>query len=319
MVADASHPIVWLRHGRQRLGLVPSLGGSAAAWQLERAEGLLDLWRPWDGATADLYRMASFPMVPWSNRISGGGFEAAGEFHPMRPNRAGEPYPIHGDGWLQAWQLDSLADDTATMTLQSRHFDGNPYHYQASQHFRLVEDGLDQTLEVRHLGPSPMPYGLGVHPWFMRTAATRIVAPVQGVWLCGSDPLPTRHTEQIPQDWDLGRGAPAFGSFVDNAYTGWGGQARIEWPEHRLQLSLAMPDFIEDGGAAHHYCLMYRPTEGPAFCFEPITQPIDAFHLEGRPGLRTLAPGETLKMRIQWRIEPLEAEAARGDEAARAR
>ncbi|VTU16369.1 putative aldose-1-epimerase [Variovorax sp. PBL-H6] len=305
MSANPAHPVVWLRHDRQRLGLVPSLGGSVAAWQIERAEGPFDLWRPWDGATPDLYRTASFPMVPWSNRISGGGFEAAGEFQPVRPNRAGEPYPIHGDGWLQGWQLDGLADDAATMTLQSRRFDDNPYEYEASQHFRLVDGGLDQTLEVRHLGQAPLPYGLGVHPWFMRTAGTRVVAPVQGVWLCGSDPLPTRHTQDLPQDWDLRRGAPAFGSFVDNAYTGWGGHARIEWPEHGLQLSLAMPDFAQDGGAERHYCLMYRPRDGDAFCFEPITQPIDAFHLQGRPGLRTLQSGQTLKMRMQWRVRAL--------------
>jgi aldose 1-epimerase len=306
-MATPLHPIVWLRRGAQRLGLVPTLGGSVAAWQLERAQGLLDLWRPWDGVTADLYRMASFPMVPWSNRISGGGFMAEGEFHAMRPNRAGEPYPIHGDGWLQAWQLELPADDAATMTLESHRFDGNPYVYRAVQHFRLLDDGLEQTLDVQHLGKTPLPYGLGVHPWFPRTAGTRIVAPVQGVWLSGEDPLPTRHTEQIPQDWDLGRGAPAFGSFVDNAYTGWGGHARVEWPEHGLQLGLTMPDFEGDGGAAWHYCLMYRPLEGPAFCFEPITQPIDAFHLEDRPGLRMLAQGETLKMQMRWRFGALGA------------
>ncbi|MDR6535728.1 aldose 1-epimerase [Variovorax soli] len=304
MTTAPLHPTVWLRRGTQRLGLVPTLGGSVAAWQLERAGGPLDLWRPWDGS-ADLYRTASFPMVPWSNRISGGGFEAAGEFHPMRPNRAGEPYPIHGDGWLQAWQLDSLADDAATMTLHSQRFDGNPYEYRAVQRFRLVDDGLEQTLEVQHLGSTPLPYGLGVHPWFLRTPHTRIVAPVQGVWLCGDDPLPTRHTAHIPEDWNLTRGAPAFGSFVDNGYTGWGGHARIEWPEHGLQLQLAMPDFEQDGGAATHYCLVYRPLDGPAFCFEPITQPIDAFHLEGRPGLRTLVCGQALTMRMQWRFEAL--------------
>ncbi|WP_076997991.1 aldose 1-epimerase [Variovorax sp. KK3] len=308
MSASSAHPIVWLQRGAQRLGLVPSLGGSVAAWRLDRAGTPLDLWRPWDGST-DLYRTASFPMVPWSNRISGGGFEAQGAFHPMRPNRAGEPYPIHGDGWLQPWRLerDTDTEDAATMTLESRHFDGNPYAYRATQHFRLVDDGLEQTLEVQHLGPAPLPYGIGVHPWFLRTAGTRIVAPVQGVWLCGDDPLPTRHTNEIPQDWNLSHGAPAFGSFVDNAYTGWGGQARIEWPEHGVQLTLAMPDFDADGGAAAHYCLMYRPHDGPAFCFEPITQPIDAFHLAGRPGLRMLDSAGVLRMRLRWHVDINEA------------
>ena len=303
----ATHTITWLRHAGQRLGLVPSLGGSVAAWQLERTEGPLDLWRPWDGTTIDLYRLASFAMVPWSNRISGGGFTHDGRFHPMQPNRAGEPYPIHGDGWLQAWQLTQPAGDTMVMTLTSRRHGGNPYEYEAVQTFRLVEGGLDQVLQVRHLGGDPLPYGLGVHPWFPRAPATRITAPVQGVWLCGDDPLPTEHTRHFPAGWDLNQGAPAHGPLIDNGYTGWGGTAAIEWPERGLRLSVAMPDFERDGGAASHYCLVYRPPAGPAFCFEPITQPIDAFHLPGMPGLRVLARNESLSLTMQWRVVPLQA------------
>jgi aldose 1-epimerase len=48
---------------------------------------------------------------------------------------------------------------------------------------------------------------------------------------------------------------------------------------------------------------VYRPGHGPALCFEPITHPIDAFHLPGRPGLRVLAQGETLRLHVQWRLE----------------
>ncbi|XAH24992.1 aldose 1-epimerase [Xylophilus sp. GW821-FHT01B05] len=299
----STHPITWLHHAGQRLGLVPSLGGSVAAWQWERPEGALDLWRPWDGSTPDLYRLASFPMVPWSNRISAGGFTQDGHFHPMQPNRAGEPYPIHGDGWLQPWQLAQPAEDTLVLTLASQAFDGNPYAYEATQTFRLREGGLDQTLEVRHLGDSPLPYGLGVHPWFPRTPRTRITAPVQAVWLSGADPLPTAHSPDFPPGWDLNTGIDAQGGLIDNGYTGWGGQAHIDWPELGLRLRLAMPDFEQDGGTDQHYCLVYRPPQGPAFCFEPITHPIDAFHLPGRPGLRVLQHGETLRLAMQWRVE----------------
>lgn len=302
-MTDSAHPVVWLRHAGQHLGLLPSLGGSVAAWQLDRPQGPLDLWRPWDGKTEDLYQTASFAMVPWSNRISGGGFTHAGRFHAMQPNRKGEPYPIHGDGWLQPWQLSQPAADTLVMTLVSYGFDGNPYDYEAVQTFRLVDGGLDQRVQVRHLGVTPLPYGLGVHPWFPRTPQTRITAPVQGVWLCGDDPLPVAHTTDFPAGWNLNEGAPANGPLIDNGYTGWGGEARINWPELGLQLTARMPDFEEDGGAAQHFCLVYRPPQGPAFCFEPITQPIDAFHLPGQPGLRVLGPGEQFSLNIQWRIE----------------
>ena len=306
-MTDSPHSVFWLRHAGQRLGLVPTLGGGVAAWQLERAQAPLDLWRPWDGATPDLYQLASFPMVPWSNRISGGGFTHDGRFHPMRPNWDGEPYPIHGDGWLQPWQLAQRAADTAVMTLESRCFQGNPYEYRAVQTFRLVDGGLDQELQVRHLGRDPLPYGLGVHPWVPRTPATRITAPVEGVWLCGNDPLPVAHTQDYPEGWNLNEGVQAHGPLIDNGYTGWGGKARIAWPELGLQLSVTMPDFDRDGGAARHFCLIYRPPQGPAFCFEPITQPIDAFHLQQLPGLRVLSQDETFSLKIQWRVEALEA------------
>jgi aldose 1-epimerase len=301
------HELVWLRHASQYLALVPSLGGGVAAWQCDRAGAeaqRFDLWRPWDGAQADLYQLASFAMVPWSNRISHGGFEHAGRFHAMRPNRAGEPYPIHGDGWLQPWQYAQRGDDTAVMTLESNGYNGAPYHYQAEQTFRLLPGGLDQTVTVRHLGEGSLPYGLGLHPWFLRTPQTKVQASVRGVWLSGADPIPTGFSETFPESWDLNTGLNAIdpqGRLIDNGYSGWGGEASIVWPEHGMQLSMHMPNFVVDGGRDAHHCLIYRPPQGAAFCFEPITHPIDAFHSPGRPGLKVLAQGETLTLSVQWR------------------
>lgn len=295
------HTIHWLHHAGQHLGLVPNLGGGVAAWRLDRAQDTLDLWRPWDGHNPDRYSLASFAMLPWSNRISGGGFEHDGQFHPMAPNRAGEPYPIHGDGWLQPWALTQPEQDTLVMTLESHRFDGNPYDYHATQTFRLLEGGLDQTVSVTHLGNAPLPYGLGLHPWFLRSPQTRLQAAVQGVWLSGADPLPTAHTEDFPASWDLRKGLDVNGTLVDNAFTGCSGQARIDWPEHQLRLEMRVPD-IHDRGLDDGYCLLYRPPLGPTFCFEPVTHPIDAFHVPGQPGLRVLHPGERLALQVQWRF-----------------
>ena len=297
---DNPHPITWLQHAGQRLGLVPSFGGGVAAWQIDGPSGPIDLWRPWDGQSLIISSLASFAMLPWSNRVSQGGFTHEGRFHALKPNRAGMPYPIHGDGWRQAWQLSQPAADTLVMTLTSRRFDNNPHEYTAMQTFRLVEGGVDQRVEVQHLGDESLPYGLGVHPWFPRTPQTRVTAPVKGVWLCGDDMIPTRHTHDFPSSWSLSEGVNANGSLIDNGYTGWGGTARIDWPEHKRRITLAMPELSADD---ENFCLVYRPLQGPAFCFEPITQPIDAFHLPGQPGLRTLKTGERLSMAMQWRFE----------------
>jgi aldose 1-epimerase len=297
-----THETVWLENAEQRLGLVPALGGSVAAWQTQHGGGWLDLWRPWSGESPDRYTFANFAMLPWTNRISRGGFEQAGHFHPVALNRAGEPYPIHGDGWLQAWQLDRPAAHTLRLQLESNRHDGCPYHYRATQTFTLVEGGLDQSLHITHLGDEPLPYGLGLHPYFVRTPGTRITTAVKGVWLCGADPLPTGHTAQIPADWDFNHGAPAHGSFVDNCYTGWSGEAHVDVPEHGLRITMRDLATLQRG-ANDGFCLMYRPPQGNAFCFEPVTHPIDAFHLPGRPGLRVLAQGESTSLDVQWRVE----------------
>jgi aldose 1-epimerase len=299
--------VVWLQAHGQRLGLLPHLGGGVAAWQwLEGAAGgPVDLWRPWDGASDDRYTFASFAMLPWSNRISGGGFEHDGRLHAVRRNRIGEPYPIHGDGWLQPWRLAEVDASRAVLRLNAYRFQGNPYVYDAEQTFCLVEGGLDQRLRVTHRGDAPLPYGLGLHPWFPRTPHTRLTANVSGVWLGRDDRLPTQHTTQVPPDWDLRPGASMHGTLVDNAYTGWDGLARIEWPEHALALQMqTLPLDTPSGPLAPAYCLLYRPETGDAFCFEPVTHPIDAFHLDGRPGLLTLAPGQTLELSVHWRVLP---------------
>jgi aldose 1-epimerase len=299
--------IVWIEAAGQRLGLVPSLGGGVAEWALQRGGATEHLWRPWDRASEDMYRLASFAMLPWSNRVSGGGFEHGGRFHPMAVNRLGEPYPIHGDGWLQRWTLSRDGAGAAEMLLTSRHHAGSPWSFDAVQRFELVDDGLIQSATVTHRGEAPLPYGLGLHPWFPRTPKTSVTARVTGVWLCGDDPIPTRHSAEFPAGWDLSRGASMHGTLIDNGYTGWDGAATIAWPERGLALHMTMaPLETPQGAVAPAYCLVYRPPErsvhGEAFCFEPITQPIDAFHLDGRPGLVELREDESLTMRVHWRI-----------------
>ena len=58
-------------------------------------------------------------------------------------------------------------------------------------------------MTVTQLGSGSLRYGLGLHPWFPRSAGTCPTTSVRGVWLSGADPLPTSHTEAFPKTWDL--------------------------------------------------------------------------------------------------------------------
>jgi aldose 1-epimerase len=315
---DAAHLVVWLEHqstaGKQKLGLVPAMGGSVAAWQLERA-GFepFDLFRPWDGAdyAGDPLRIvrASYPLAPWSNRISGGGFavgEDAGTFHPIAPNAAGMPYPIHGDAWQQHWQYQQHDTASLDMTLESNQCNGNPHHYRAVQSFKLVDGGMDQSLTITHLGDAALPYGLGLHPWLPRNEQTTLQAKVDSVWLSHPDCLPKEQTSNFLPTWDLNAGISASGSLIDNCFTGWDGTAKVTWPDQALQLTLSQSMAsaeVSTHSASPNYLLLFRKATGDHFCLEPVSHPIDAFHQPGQPGLQLLKKGESLTLAVSWRFK----------------
>jgi aldose 1-epimerase len=61
------------------------------------------------------------------------------------------------------------------------------------------------------------------------------------------------------------------------------------------------------------YSLMYRPPDLPFFCLEPITHPIDAFHMPDRPGLAVLSKGQSLSLRTSFAVESLKQRQATSD------
>jgi aldose 1-epimerase len=285
----------------QRLQLVPNLGGGVASWDWKSGQDWTPIFRPWNGLSDDRYTLACFPLVPWSNRITQGGFEQNGVFHPIKRNRDDEAYPIHGDGWLQPWRIDGQTANSVQMVLESHVFDGNPYHYIAAQTFTLLPDGLEIILEVTHLGSTPLPYGLGLHPYFVRNDATRLRFKSDGVWLSGADPIPTRHTRDFPATWDYNQPAALVGPLIDNGFTGWDGQAVIQYPDRGFSVTMSMAD-------CNGYSLMYRPPDLSYFCLEPITHPIDAFHMQERPGLVMLSSGQKLSLHTRFIVGPTSTE-----------
>lgn len=314
-MAEQVHNTIWLEQqslaGTQRLGLVPAMGGSVAAWQLDRTGfESFDLFRPWDGVdyAGDPLRIvrASYPLAPWSNRISGGGFVVGDAFHAVAPNASGMPYPIHGDAWQQHWQYQQHDAASLDMTLESKQCNGNPHHYRAVQTFKLVDGGMDQSLTITHLGDAPLPYGLGLHPWLPRNEQTTLQAKVGGVWLSHADCLPKEHVTDFPPTWDLNASISAAGSLIDNCFTGWDGTACMTWPDQKLQLKLNQSSVsaeVSTHSTTSSYLLVFRKTTGDHFCIEPVSHPIDAFHRPGQPGLQMLSKGESLTLAVSWRFK----------------
>ncbi|MDS0808541.1 aldose epimerase family protein, partial [Burkholderia cenocepacia] len=212
--------------------------------------------------------------------------------------RRDEPLPIHGDGWLARWQVDDATDTSLQLSLDRTA--GAPYAFRAIQSFELDDATLSIALTIENAGRARLPFGLGVHPFLVRDAATELAAAAGGLWLSGADFLPVRHVS-VPPAWQFGVAYPLPATLVNHAFTGWGGHATVSWPRRRLSLTVAAD--------ADAYVL-YTPPGEDFFCFEPVDHPINAVNLPGGAaahGMTLLAPGERLTRRFAFTVERADA------------
>lgn len=290
-----STPILTLQDSLTRLTVAPEIGASLVNW-VRLSDGL-PLLRPSDEqalASANPRKLACYPLVPWSNRIGGGGFDCPDGWLALQANTSHEALPIHGSAWQQPWQVIHQTEQAATLELHSQ----VPFPYRARFEIVLHEGQLSLALHVTHQGEHQTWYGLGLHPYLPRTPATRLQASARSVWLFDDDKLSREHIT-IPADWDFNEQRALPQELVDNAFTDWNGQAYIVQPDHGYQLQCNTTDT--------NVYLLFCPTEQNFFCFEPVSHPVNAHHLPGRPGLVLLHRDQTTHLRYSLHYRPLPA------------
>ncbi|MGH6798365.1 MAG: aldose 1-epimerase, partial [Roseiarcus sp.] len=184
------------------------------------------------------FDLANNLLVPWSNRISGGGFHFNGQFHQLVPNLPGERFPIHGNGFSSRWGIERATAAGAELSLRS---DGpGPFRYEACAAYSLTAGALTMRLSVRNLGAAPLPFGLGFHPWIVRSARTQLQVTAERVVLETNDHLPAGEAPVASRpEWNFAapRGLPS--AWINNAFLGWDGHASVLWPERGLELEVA--------------------------------------------------------------------------------
>ena len=290
MTSDA---LVTLTAGRLTLTLNPSVGGSISAL---RWDGERPLLRACNSGRENVLDAASFPLVPFVNRIRGGRFSFRGREVRLAPNMPGDPSPLHGQGWLRAWTVEQASADSAVLSFA--HPAGEwPWAYDARQNFALDPGGLSLRLSCRNRSAEPMPCGLGQHPYFPCGPDTRIDTEVATAWTVDAEVLPVA---KVPaQGRFVLRGRAVCGQGLDNGFGDWGGQARLSDPDWPYDLELASPQA--------KFFQLYSPVEGGIFAAEPVTHANAALNAaEGdwpALGLRVLAPGE--EMLLEMRLDVL--------------
>ena len=289
--------MVKLTAGDLQVELSPSIGGAISGFEWAGPGGPRPILRKCHSPLEKVLDAASFPLVPYVNRIRGGRFGFRGREVTLAPNMAGDPSPLHGQGWLGAWQVDERSEAHAMLSF--RHAAGEwPWDYDAQQEFSLDARGLSVGLTCTNTGREPMPCGLGQHPYFLCGPGTRIDTKVTDVWTIDEHVLPV---EKVPADgrYDL-RNRLVCGQDLDHGFGGWNGTATMTDPDWPYDVRLSSPEA--------RFFQLYSPAAGGIFVAEPVTHANAALNAPeaqwAELGMRVLQPGETMRLDLRLEIMP---------------
>ena len=251
-----------LNSGEWQAELRPEIGGAMSALRYQGVNVL----RPTPPGATNPLETACFALAPYCNRIRDGRFPFGGREIELAPNFAPEPHSLHGLSWQRSWTVERRLESKCVLVDD---YDGSgawPWAYRAQQRIRLGPKGCAITLVLTNLSDTPMPAGIGLHPYFRRRPETQVSFAADHVLLAGADPLPTGITAPADHFGDFAAGSPLPAETVDHCFADWGGGAMV-----RDELGTIL---ISADGAPHLH--LYAPADGSALCLEPVSHTPDA-------------------------------------------
>jgi aldose 1-epimerase len=297
--------LIQLAAGSLRVELAPDNGGSVArfegSWSQGGRSGRVDWLRPASAeglAARNPLAMASFPLVPFCNRIRNGRATFEGREIRFPPNHPAEPspHPLHGIGWQRPWSVQQADATQATLTLEVPSSAAWPWRFSARQGYRLRPEGLEVTIAVSNRDSVAMPAGIGHHPYFPHTPGTRVTSATAAMWQTDAEVMPTRLVvnDAVVQ---LRSGVLLSTLALDNNFIGWERRALIEWP---ADAQGPRRSIVMEAREPLDYFVLYCPRGFDHFCAEPVSQCTDWLNLLPRYGSEPLGgasvlAGETLQ------------------------
>jgi len=291
-----------LAAGAARVELSPEAGGAIAAFTYRDVD-VLRATPPEARRAGDVRAHASYPLVPYSNRIEHARLQFAGRDIELAKNFGEHPHSIHGVAWQRPWHV--VARDEATALIAFDHAATGveagawPWPFRATQWFGLRTDDhgatLTAKLSIANTGSAAFPFGLGFHPFFPRTATTALDFEAVSFWENDDTQIPVRKAA-VPADWRRGILSAQSDRGIDNVFTEWTGSATLTDPARLFDTRI-----IADSAAG--FVVVYAPPARDFVAVEPVTHMTDAFNRaeRGEPGTgsRILAAGAGFSCTMQ--------------------
>jgi len=309
---------VTLRNARWEVDVLPGTGAALGAGRIRTSDGVWrDLLRPTRRTSSgDPEKCASFPMVPWSNRIRDGVLPFAGRRWQLQRNAA-DGTAIHGAVRYAHWEVVERTATAVTLAVDTCGQIGInfPWQFGATVRYAVEGDDLVVTTSVRNTDVEPFPAGFGHHPYLSR-ALLPVGAPIReypptagpllrvaaeaGYRLSGA--LPDGPAGPVPPRADFRVARPVGSGFVDDVLTSLDPTApvHVEYPDEGVAVDLTVDP-------VYRHLVLYAPRRRCYFAVEPATNVNDGFtlHDAGVPGtgVFVLEPGEersgTFRLRVR--------------------
>ncbi len=289
---------------RMRLWVLPARGGSILAWKVLRRGEWVDVYPDVRDPSFKM-RMASWLMLPYSNRIRNGAFSYRGRTYQLRN---AESHAIHGDARNWPWEVLQQTQRGIELRLRTAEFsDFNwPWPMEAVSTIRLEDESMVQEIRVTNRGSEVMPMGFGWHPYYLRRLtrdgeSVHLQVRCAGVWPDpDGDCLPDGPVMPLPTDLDFSVLKPIpTNRRYDVCLAGFDGRGVIEWPESGVRLEFECSEQVKT-------LVFFNPIERPVFAVEPVTNANDGINLMARGwadhGVVELPPGETITGWFRTRI-----------------
>ncbi len=325
-VGGRSTPIVELSDPDQgvRAEVWPAQGFNCLRWQVARGQDWTDLlYVDPDWNHNPVPTRSGIPLLfPFPNRIRDGQYNWGSRAYSLPRNDPAKQNAIHGFAPRHAWEIrDHGSSETAAwiqgiFALARAAPDCLPLwpgDCLLEATYRLQGTHLRLELSVHNLDTSPVPFGLGLHPYFRLPGEPsedgittyQLQAATSMEWEL-RDNLPTGNIQPVDAGLDFTEPRPLGNTNLDHLYT----QLQpLAVDEELFQLAaLTRPPqlsrleiWVSEG---FREMVLYTPPHRRAVCIEPYTCPTDAIHLAAGGmdvGWQTLEPGGVWSATVEFR------------------
>ncbi|QEL22957.1 aldose 1-epimerase [Bosea sp. F3-2] len=301
--AEASPHVHALVAGRMHASVRPLDGGRLASlWREEPGSGRTDVLVPMPETGFDPLnwpKAGTYPLVPFSNRIRGAAFRFGETRVELASHPAAAPHALHGFCQMRPWTMTRHSE--AQVEMHYRHDPENtpdawPWEFEAIQRITLDATGVTHEIGVESRAASPMPIGLGLHPYFAVSQGDRIRFAADALWEADADGCgrELRTLTGSARVHDSRHGEEEVTAY----HADWGGTASIDRRDGTR--------VVIEADAPLDHLVFHVPAGGGYLCLEPVSHVADAFNLaaagQAGTGARVLRPGEAISAIMRIRL-----------------